>query len=176
MVRVALFSILAVLVSAQACEMEHSCTDVGCVDGAWFELKTADGTWPNGAYAVELSADGVTHTCPMTLPDDLPAAGGITSIPCEPAVGYLGVMLQGDAVCTEHKDANSVSQTCTPIPGHYTLQGSLPGTPSTLGVRVTRDDSLLLEQTQPLTYTSTRPNGPDCEPVCRQASVEFELP
>jgi hypothetical protein len=175
MVRAFWFLVGFPFVAAQGCE-KHSCTDIGCSDGAFFEIKTADGTWPDGAYTLELSAGGVTHTCSMTLPDDLPSGGSIASIPCLPPVGYLGVSLYPITNCTAEGNGNSGGQTCTPIPGHYTLRGSLPGTPSTLGVRVTRDDGLLTEQTLPLTYTTSQPNGPDCEPVCRQASVELELP
>jgi hypothetical protein len=167
---------VACFVSAQACDMPHACTAIGCIDSASFQIKTADGTWPDGAYALEVIADGITHACSMTLPDDLPAAGTISAIPCEPPVGYTGVSLRADTVCSAHGDKNSGGQTCTPSPDHYTLRGSLPATPRTLGVRVTRDGDLLLEQTQPLHYTETQPNGPDCEPVCRQSSVDFALP
>jgi hypothetical protein len=163
-------------VSAQACDMPHECTAIGCIDSASFEIKTADGTWPDGAYALEVIADGITHACSMTLPDDLPGSGTASSIPCDPPVGYMGVSLTADTACTEHGDEDSGSVTCTPIPDHYTLRGSVPGTPSTLGIRVTRDGGLLLEQTLPLHYTETQPNGPDCEPVCRQSSVDLVLP
>ena len=176
MLRALSCSLLVLFLSAQACEGAHSCTAIGCIDQVSFQIETSDGTWPDGAYTLELTAGSASYTCSMNLPHDLPVPGGNTTIPCQPPVGYTGVYLRTDMTCTEHRDQNSVSQTCTPIPGHYTLVGSVPGTPSTLGVRVTRDEVLLLEQTLPLTYSTSRPNGPDCEPVCRQASVEVVLP
>jgi hypothetical protein len=175
--RVFLASILALFVSSQGCETEtHACSDVGCIDSVSFQIKTADGTWPDGAYTVELTANGASYACSMTLPDDLPANGSISTIRCEPPLSYVGVTLRTDVLCTEHHDATSGSQSCTPVPGHYTLSGSLASTPSTLSLRVTRDSGLLVEQSLPLTYSTTQPNGPDCGPTCRQASVELTLP
>lgn len=135
---------------AQACST--TCTDVGCAPSVALEIKTADGTWPDGVYVIELNAGGApTRTCSMTLPDDIPESGAANFIGC-------GLALSPDQV-----------------PDHYTLRSSFDSTSRTLGVRITRDGALLLDDTQTIAYEDTRPNGPDCGPVCKNAAVEFQL-
>jgi len=138
------------LVSAQGCAT--TCTDAGCGPSMSLEIRAADGTWPDGVYALELSVDGVAHTCSMTLPDDIPASGGL-------ALSGCGLTLSPDQVA-----------------GQYTLRSWSSSTPRTLSVRVTRDEALLIDETRTVAYEDSRPNGPECGPVCRSATVDFQLP
>jgi hypothetical protein len=46
--------------------------------------------------------------------------------------------------------------------------------PLTLEIAVRRDDMVVGEGSVRPAYTESRPNGPDCEPVCRSAP-RFEI-
>jgi len=152
----------------------HACTEIGCADGAQLEIRAPDNSWPAGSYRLELTFDAVSHVCEVRLPRDLPASVGSTS-PLACSSG-LQVAFRPEVTCTEQRTRDAVSQSCTPIAGHWLLGGSVAGTPSSLHARLERDGLQLLDQTQTLRYEESRPNGADCEPVCRQSSVVLELP
>lgn len=158
-----------------SCELGKSCTEIGCIDGATLTLRTADGTWPDGAYTLTLGVEGTTHTCSMSVPEDLPPLGSVMQLTCQPGLGFPGASLQQDAVCQEQQSGDAISQSCTPVPDQYTLTMGVQGTPATLAVSVTREGSTLIEQNVSLAYTEFQPNGEGCEPVCRQASAALTL-
>jgi len=156
-----------------SCAEEHACTEVGCSDQASFTLRPAGSHWDDGAYALEVTFDDARYSCAFAVPDALPTAGSWQPLDCTPA---LEVYLTPEVECEEHKNGDTVSQVCTPIPGQYYLQGSIQGTPATLEVALQRDSATLLDETRTLAYQATQPNGPECEPTCRQASSDFTLP
>jgi hypothetical protein len=78
-------------------------------------------------------------------------------------------------MCTESRSGDSVSQACTPITGRWTLEISAPGTPRTLHARIERDAELLLDVQRELEYSEHRPNGPHCDPLCKQSELTLEL-
>jgi hypothetical protein len=61
------------------------------------------------------------------------------------------------------------------LAGQSRLEVNTPGTPETLAVRVERDGQSVLDHDQKPKYEGTRPNGPDCEPVCEQSHVQLTL-
>jgi hypothetical protein len=115
--------------------------------------------------------DGHERRCAFGIPADLPAPRTGRSL-CDPA---LPLYIQPETTCTEHRDRDSVSQSCTPIPDRYFASLTLYGTPSALSVVVERDGTAILDQSLTLRYQSERPNGPGCEPLCRQASADLEF-
>jgi hypothetical protein len=147
-----------------------SCTEMGCGDALALTLRTDDNTWPVGQYSFEISLGDQSYTCAVDIPDDLPDNPGGN---CEP---QLNASFRAETECTERRTKDAVSQSCTPIADHWLLEIHQSGTPKTLRVKVTRDGSIILEKDQELTYKETRPNGLDCEPVCKQSQVELILP
>jgi hypothetical protein len=171
MVRVAFLVFLGCVLGS--CLETHECTDIGCVDQANFTIRTASGAWEAGEYSLSVTFDDVVHTCSFTLPDDLPAQGSLDALDCTPR---LDAYIQQESMCMEYRNGDSVSQSCTPIPDQYSLSGWFYGTPSTLAVSLERDGAELVEETHSLSYEESRPNGPECDPICRQASVDIAIP
>jgi len=173
-IRLALLIGLACL---PACSLvEHTCTEIGCVDGLSLALRTADGTWFNGSYALTFDVDGKLHTCEMILPRDRPATGSLTELSCDPALGWRKPTLEEVTTCQQQTNPGSVSQSCEPIPGHLSLHVFVPDAPQRVKVGVSRDGVTLLEQTVTPNYVESRPNGEDCEPLCRSATATVMLP
>jgi hypothetical protein len=155
------------------CEgITHSCTLIGCLDGLGIEVRSGQGGLADGRYALDLTAQQA-HACTFTVPDDLPARGSAHQVECTPE---LDVLLQGASVCMEQRRGNAVSESCTPVAGQFVLQARVQGTPRSVELRVDRDGTTLFAQTLTPAYETTHPNGPDCEPECRVASLEVTLP
>ena len=168
---------LVSLVSPSSCSaLGHGCTAIGCADGASLTFRSADGTWPDGSYVLMVTKAGTAHACALELPRDLPERGFVAEVPCDPPLDFPGATLHQDSTCSERRTEDAIRQSCTPIPGQYTLDVGVSDTPAELRVSVTRDESVLLEQSVTLSYTESRPNGEGCEPVCRRASAELVLP
>lgn len=164
--------VVACLLAASSCvPLGKSCTEIGCIDGASVTIRSSDGNWPEGSYVLTLGVDEATHACAFKLPEHLPSSGGQAQLSCEPDLGYPGASIDQDGECQEHRDEDSVSQSCTPIAGQYTLRVGVSGTPATLDLALTRDGSALVDETVNLMYTATRPNGEGCDPLCHQAST-----
>ena len=148
-----------------------SCTEIGCADQASLTLRPASGEWTAGAYELSLTVDGTERRCAFNVPADLPEPRNGRSL-CEQA---LAMYIQPETTCTEHRYRDAVSQSCTPIPDRYSASLTLYGTPSALTVVLERDGTTILDESSTLHYQSERPNGPDCEPLCQQASVNLEF-
>jgi len=110
-----------------------------------------------------------TLTCafPFPLP---PAGGGGTQPACDSG---LTVTISPKESCTDTMQAGSVSHSCTPIPGKFFETIGLPGTPAQVHVWQYLDDVPILDVAVTPTYQSYTPNGPECGPVCRQASASW---
>jgi|GEM_PF-2661754 len=176
--RLVTWVVLAVVVGftlykGAACVWPHSCTEASCSDGVSVTLAFADHRWPDGAYVFEVELDDVKHTCSFSWPEAQPARGSVREVPCEPT--ELEASLSQDAKCTEHRTADAVTQSCAPLEGQYSLRMSRFGTPKKLVLHSTRDGEYLKDLALDLEYVEERPNGPDCEPLCRQSSQELQL-
>lgn len=148
-----------------------ACTDIGCSDGLSLSFNTVDGHWPDGDYHLELDFAGDQHRCSFRLPDALPKERGATGqAVCEANMsGYFSAK----TMCMETRSKDSVSQSCTPLDGQWTLDLHRDGTPKTVSVRVTRDEREVASVSRTIDYQENRPNGPDCEPLCRQARIDL---
>lgn len=172
---VAAMTTLGALAASSSCG-NHSCNLVGCVSGVQVSARTADGTWPNGAYTLTITHDGTTHSCALNLPEDRPATGAVAEWSCEPTLGFLGATFDQDATCEEHRTADAITHSCTPIPDHYTARALVQGTPENVTAALARDGTTLVEKSVAPSYTDHYPNGEDCEPVCQGASIELMVP
>jgi hypothetical protein len=174
MVRV--LSLLAVAVSlgvAGSCSGPTVCSDVGCNDEASFTIRAPGGHWDDGAYSLQVTFGHDAYDCTFTLPDALPSTGSSQGLDCTPT---LQAYFTPEVDCEDHRNGNDVSEVCTPIADQYYLQASRDGTPAKLAVTLQRDDTTLLDETRALSYSANEPNGPECGPTCRQASIDFTLP
>lgn len=144
-----------------------ACTDIGCNDVFSLELSRPGVGLPAGDHTMTVMAEGRTATCRFTVP-----AGGTTSASVD-CGSQIGLVLFPRANCTEVRNGSAVSQSCTPIAGEYVVQLSVQGTPASVRVVLELGGMVLLDRSFTPAYQETRPNGPGCPPVCRQASVKL---
>jgi hypothetical protein len=147
---------------------------MGCFDGATVTVHSPEGTWQPGNYKLEITTAGQAHSCQITLPDDAPTQPGASaSLACVPT---FDAGLVPETECTQSSDGEVVSQSCTPIAGQYFFSVALSGTPPDVDVRLARDASELLHESRALEYKDFSPNGVECGPTCRVATLELVVP
>jgi hypothetical protein len=134
----------------------QSCTEIGCVDGLQLELAPSEG-WPAGHYIFSIEADGAMQTCTGDLP--LPPCQNGSALSCQGAslasIGESGCALAPSA----HGFANIGFQS---MPMHVV-------------VRIERDGMAIADRDLSPTYVTSQPNGPDCEPICHNASAQVAV-
>ncbi|WP_437785783.1 hypothetical protein [Sorangium sp. So ce1097] len=163
---------LATIAAASGC-VPKQCTEIGCIDGFSITTATADKRWAPGEYALGIAVDGAELSCAYTWTNTPQVGGGGVFVQCSPAVT---VSVDPVTRCTETSDGDSVSQSCTPIPGQFTQRIAVQGTPVRVDVVVQRDGAVVGERSFTPAYRSSYPNGEDCGPVCRQDAQDWELP
>jgi hypothetical protein len=139
-------------VAAQDCasaDEPRACTALGCMNG--FDLRfSPNAAWPAGAYRFELEADGVKQSCTGNVP--FPACGSRA------------------LTCTGGQIAQIGESGCAlPASDHGFSGLTFSGTPARIRVIVQREGRTLLDREFTPAYTTSRPNGPSCEPVCTNA-------
>jgi len=155
------WAILLVAAGAGGCERLHSCSLIGCQDGASLSLRRGDDMPPGLALSLEL--DGRTVECPA------PPVGG--SAPCDTTVSIESREMVS---CTEVQTKEARGLTCVPN-GKFEEIISIRGTPASVRV-TTHAGADGTERTFQPQYKTSQPNGPDCEPTCRQWSEVWVLP
>lgn len=151
----ALFAV-GLLFSAAGCESDdpgQTCTLIGCVGGFEINLEKAS-AWAAGDYTFDLDVDGKTNSCTVTLPFTSCNDG----LKCTTELTDLTIGLSGCALpAAQHKISGLTFFNTAPKTVAVTVKfgvdeiGSVSYTP---------------------TYTDSRPNGPNCEPLCRQAPAQ----
>jgi len=135
----------------------RGCTEIGCTDGLVIDFKPS-ASWPSGSYVIEVTADGESTVCEITLP--LRACGAEGSARCS---GKLGASL-GESGCALPPDQHGISGVA--IHGQY---------PAQIALQVTRNGQEMLSKSLTPTYETLRPNGPECEPTCQSASLSVPV-
>jgi hypothetical protein len=128
---------------------------IGCADS--LEVKFTGATTKPGRYQVEVVADGVPTTCQMTLPQ---------------SCGAPPFCFGGSAMW------RFVTAGCAAGQGPQSIEGFTFYTagPASLDFIVRRDDVVVGGGSAQPVYKESRPNGPECDPVCRQAApVQVEI-
>jgi len=157
--------------AAPACDTPKACTEIGCVDGFTATVQRADGTFPSGTHRIEALVDGVTLKCTFTFP--LATQNGATAQPtCDAGLDVIVVPAQ---ICIDTHSGQSSGVSCSPIAGQFSEIVTLAGAPGQVHVWQYVDDAAILDGAVAPQYAAVRPNGPDCEPVCRQAAVAWTL-
>ena len=147
------------------------CTLIGCADNFSASVQRADGSLPDGAHRIEVLVDGTTLKCAFTLPLATPQNGG--GVPaCDAGLNVTIVPAQ---ICIETQGSSGTSVTCNPLPGKFVETVTLLGTPGQVHMWQYVDDAPILDIAVAPQYQDSRPNGPECPPVCRQASVAWTL-
>jgi hypothetical protein len=138
---------------AMAQPSERNCTKRGCDDHLLIHLRAADGHPPNDVE-IEFNIDGQIVTC---KPDPAGAEAKADVFQCGQGVTILYQELQHchGTVC---QGTGSFEQTI-----------EILSTPRRVLVTVTQSGRPLGKRTFVSRYTRYRPNGPGCNPICRQS-------
>ena len=157
--------------AAAACSSSDSapkaCTLIGCADIFMASAQRADGSIPDGAHRIEVLVDGTTLKCAFTLP-----LAGTAQPSCDAGLSVTIVPAQ---ICIQTQGSAGTSSTCNAIPGKFVETVMLSGTPGQVHVWQYVDDVPILDVAVAPQYQDSRPNGPDCGPVCRQASLAWTM-
>ncbi|MGK4007340.1 hypothetical protein WMF31_32260 [Sorangium sp. So ce1036] len=163
---------LAMTAAMSGCAAKQ-CTGMGCVDSFTIAAVTADKSWPAGEYTLELTVDGDEVSCAYGWTNTPQPGGGGVFVQCSPTVM---VSVNPVTTCTETRDGDSVSQSCTPVPGQFTQLLAIHGTPARVDVVARRDGAVLGERSFTPEYRTSYPNGEGCAPACRGDAQHWELP
>jgi hypothetical protein len=144
---------LSIVATLPGC-LTKFCSEIGCASS--FHVNFTGATGKPGSYQVDVVADGVPSTCQVVLPWTCE-----TQLTCSAAELPWKWMLSG---CALGPDRESV--------GGIMFRDQLP---QTVDVIVRRDDVVVGQGSARPVYAESRPNGPDCEPVCRSAPL-LEIP
>lgn len=139
----------------QAPDGVANCTAMGCIDGLHVDFSPNAG-WPSGHYRFIVEAGGKTTTCEGDLP--LRACSEGPSLRCDGE----GVMI-GESGCA------------LPPAEHGFSDLELRDGPAEVRLTIERDGARLVTKSMKPAYRTTQPNGPGCEPVCRQAAERIDL-
>ena len=157
---------LVLILSLGACSKEQGgpvdpggkmCTQIGCVDGLRLGLEKA-GAWAAGAYTFAFVLDGAAVTCTGSLP--LKACDAGPSLTCDVA----DRVMIGESGCALPPDQHGWSDI------------QFAADPKEIKLTISRDGQALQTAELRPEYVESRPNGPDCGPVCRSASATLMLP
>jgi hypothetical protein len=150
-----------------------ACTLIGCADNFTASAQRADGSIPDGAHRIEVLVDGTTLKCAFTLPLATLQSGGTAQPTCDAG---LTVTVVPAMVCIQTEGPSGTSsQTCNTIPGKFVETLTLSGAPGQVHVWQYVDDAPILDVAVAPQYADSRPNGPGCPPVCRQALVAWTM-
>jgi hypothetical protein len=150
----------------------HACTLIGCEDQFTATVHDSNGGLPSGMHAITVTADGAILRCVFTVPLATLPGGGTAGLNCPAG---LQVQVIQRTTCVTSGTPNYQTQTCTPVAGKFNELIVVVGKPTSLHVTQTVDGATFLDQTVTPAYTTSQPNGPDCDPICSQGSAEWVL-
>jgi len=82
--------------------------------------------------------------------------------------------LRGDrTTCIDTMDGGVVTHQCDPVPTRLYELITVPGTPAQVHVWQYVDDTVILDAATAPSYGEVAPNGRECGPICRQATVSW---
>jgi hypothetical protein len=133
----------------------QGCTLIGCASS--FQVEFVRPSWPAGSVEIVVTADGTTTTCTVTLP----YASCDNVVQCDKPNPDFIVEASGCALPAAQHSITGVAWPTT--------------NPKDVTITVNQDGMMLGMQTFAPTYEMSRPNGPDCEPVCNQATMPASM-
>jgi hypothetical protein len=147
--RTALLAVLSLAGTVvHGCSSQKACTLIGCASS--FEVGFTGATGIPGVYRVEVVADGATSSCEITLPFTCDTQPACSSSDLPWRLTRSGCALGAD---------------------RETIDGFIffSQPPMSLTFDVRRDGRAVGGGSITPVYTESRPNGPECDPVCRTA-------
>lgn len=146
---------LGVLVAAFSppAAAQQACTEIGCTNGVTFSVDPAR-AWGRGVYRFSFIFDNKIVDCRARLPLK-PCAEG-PSVTCD----GTGVMIT-ESGCALPKESHGFGDI------------HIDGAPTRVVARVIYNNKLLVTRTIRPAYRESRPNGPQCGPVCRSAAYDL---
>lgn len=151
------------------------CTEMACQNAATIETKLSAAGAPLGKHEFAIEVDGAAQTCTVEFTVATQLAYASCSAPGTSL--WLGPVMRGVTVPVEVGGEGAVMHAEEPVAGEFQWQLSLFGTPAKVHVVHSHAGSVLIDQTAEFgSYADHRPNGDGCEPVCKQASVQWKGP
>jgi hypothetical protein len=144
--------------SATAPSFGKVCTKMGCI-GALTVAVDGGAKLAKGKYVIDVDADGKKGKCSFVAPGFC----GDKAPKCEGDV-------QVDLVTA---GCDKATEKGAPPPALVEIK--LPTSPKAATVVVNRDGKKVGEAKLAPEYKENRPNGPDCDPVCRVADAKIEV-
>jgi hypothetical protein len=148
-----------------ACTETGTCTWIGCGDGAVLQITDGQVAIPAAGADLRLNIDGEEVHC--TVPDDV----GGNIIACQPNVLIQFTPIVNIIETTTDAEMMLVSQPT----GFYRLRVDITGTPKRIEVTIVPAGGTAKSAVFSPAYHTSRPNGPDCPPVCRNSEDSWDL-
>jgi hypothetical protein len=143
---------------AERPEEQIMCTQIGCMDGLTLTTPiqyAGQNIWKPGHYRFDFVINGQKEHCTGVLPLK----------PCD----YPSL------TCTSSAIMITESGCALPAEAQGFGDISLPVDTETLSLTITRDGHIISEGSWKPAYKISQPNGPQCEPICKQASYPLEF-
>lgn len=141
------------------------CTEIGCVDTYTLTIATPDDALPRGTYEFALVVDGRAARCSVVW--SAPVFGE-ASTPC--GDGIMLTVGNLSSIQEIHNSDGSVSASVVRHPSRFATTVTLLGAPQHIEATFERDDAEIARARFMPSYTESRPNGPDCAPVCQMGA------
>ena len=130
----------------------RACTEMGCTNGLILRVDPAK-DWKSGNYVFEFVLDGRRVTCRGELPLK----------PCE----------EPSIRCDKPGISIMESGCALPKTAHAFGDIQVEGDPRKIMARITHNGKTIVTRTIAPRYTTSQPNGPGCDPVCRSAQYDL---
>lgn len=138
--------------SAPDTQQPRACTEIGCSSSLTLGMHLV----AKGKYTIRVNLDGETVTCMTELP--LAACDSRTTPVCDT------------------KDFLLTESGCALSPDQHSLGDlMIMRTPKRAQISIERDGASLGTEILEPRYSTSRPNGPGCEPTCTQASAQLRF-
>jgi len=130
-----------------------ACTQMGCMNGVNFTVDP-NYDWKNGGYQIEVALGFKKVSCNGILP--------------------LRACDQGPSFVCDDPAVQVIESGCALPPPQHGIGGiQINDDPAKIIIRIARNNKTIVTRTVVPQYTTSQPNGPGCEPVCRGASFDL---
>ncbi len=140
--------------SAPTAEPPVACTRIGCMDG--LEIAFTPEAPKAGTYSITVTAGSDSSTCEVVFP--YPKCG----TPATKCAGSIPMMVT-ETGCELPKDKQTFPKV------------RMGKAPAEIQIAVKLGKATLSDQKVTPTYEELRPNGPKCDPVCKQGKASVSL-
>ena len=163
MLRTAIFSAAILLSACDGIFNGAVCTDAGCQSGLQITFNIEDDSLYTGDYSVVVTtASNQQLSCTFTLVQTGASCGGTNCIENQSC----------DQFNMETNDYPPIIDYDFPEDRIFVFYPVLEGE---LNISINKDDAELSSLLTEPVYETNRPNGPRCDPVCRNGQIEMLL-